>query len=383
MATVILLVKVFFGSFMKQVQKNQHFDYSELLKVYNCMVPEFLCVGSPNLFFKNDKDEVVEISNEDTFWSYITLEYPNLKDQMNMIQNITISVIVKDRENIINYSLSLQEGILNNNYCTSVLYTPIECITTNCDYDHYQYDEKANSHVPSHLMLSNPETDTANSIQTETLGKPHLHNINILLNDSINTNKSKTKKLDNRIMHNQYSKLEKDIILLSKTNSIKEIKKNLSDVKEKSDTFFNEVENISISDSCTTVSDFETNIEKTITAFEMPEDLHFPSKDSELSSSSLNMEIIDFRPEASDLSSDSEWESLDKELMFQFSSPEMVEEENCVFENDDIDLNDSISLISSRNSLNDDNVNKMTKISELDFDIVSTYSNETIISEKS
>uniref|UniRef100_A0A0K0FN31 ZZ-type domain-containing protein n=1 Tax=Strongyloides venezuelensis TaxID=75913 RepID=A0A0K0FN31_STRVS len=151
MTTVI--IKLIENNKTKLLESRENVMYSNILSVYESLVPPRLHIGNSNLLFINSKGDIFQINSYDLFWSYIDMEYPNAKDNIFKVPLIVISVIVDNSTIPYNSNLPVHKNItcdVCDNTITDIHYKR----STRHDYDLCQNCEELNNHNPPHIMLS-------------------------------------------------------------------------------------------------------------------------------------------------------------------------------------------------------------------------------------
>uniref|UniRef100_A0A0N5CAK1 ZZ-type domain-containing protein n=1 Tax=Strongyloides papillosus TaxID=174720 RepID=A0A0N5CAK1_STREA len=501
MSTII--VKLICFDRIKLLESDNFVKYPEIRSTYDSMVPTPLRVGFSNLLFKNDKGEVFEISDNESFWAYITLQYPKAKTQINEVPVIIIPVLVKNPDYLNTNGLTIHQHIICDSCNRKVAGIRYKCLVCD-DYDLCQYCERQNIHDSSHVMLrfARPVDSNSrkylNSINQHTNDETTESSVtNCETNKKTNDTKKKHKKKDsktsvNKIYESSYATIKNIdpnfeyldfcdaynnyLYLVKEIKSIKKSMKkkfhtdgelryddemiaeniakivetklshqqrinllkfitiekhsplNLDTIKnhdnekvdEKivetptgkvenpneneippNDESINEVikdppkeeeenkgtsvcsEPISVLESHTTCSEVGINNERKLSAFELSINSTVSTEEDD-DESNYGIEIIDHRSEANTSSSISDWKDTNDELDYKSLVKQMEMQRSGVFEKiiDDIEPEDSASMIGSRNSINDIEVNQGRKSSSLSFSIISRNTNETITSDK-
>ncbi|CEF69049.1 Zinc finger, ZZ-type domain and UBA-like domain-containing protein [Strongyloides ratti] len=149
----IVLIKLITKDRTKLLESDGFVKYPEIRAVYDSMVPPSLRIGFSNLSFKNDKGEIFEINDNESFWAFITLEYPNARKNIDDIPVIVIPVIVNDNIDYLSDSgLRVHPNIRCDGCDRKVAGIRYKCVVCN-DYDLCQYCERQNIHDPTHVML--------------------------------------------------------------------------------------------------------------------------------------------------------------------------------------------------------------------------------------
>uniref|UniRef100_A0A0K0FYM9 ZZ-type domain-containing protein n=1 Tax=Strongyloides venezuelensis TaxID=75913 RepID=A0A0K0FYM9_STRVS len=148
----IILVKLITNNRIKLLESDGFVKYPEIRAVYDSMVPTSLRIGFSNLTFKNDKGEIFEINDNESFWAYITLEYPKAKKYIESIPVIVIPVIVDDPNCLNDNGLVIHPNISCDGCDRKIAGIRYKCVVCD-DYDLCQYCERQNIHDSSHAML--------------------------------------------------------------------------------------------------------------------------------------------------------------------------------------------------------------------------------------
>uniref|UniRef100_A0A0N5BF75 ZZ-type domain-containing protein n=1 Tax=Strongyloides papillosus TaxID=174720 RepID=A0A0N5BF75_STREA len=148
----IILVKLITNNRIKLLESDGFVKYPEIRAVYDSMVPTSLRIGFSNLTFKNDKGEIFEINDNESFWAYITLEYPKAKKDIESIPVIVIPVIVDDPNCLNDNGLVIHPNISCDGCDRKIAGIRYKCVVCD-DYDLCQYCERQNMHDSSHAML--------------------------------------------------------------------------------------------------------------------------------------------------------------------------------------------------------------------------------------
>uniref|UniRef100_A0AAF5I116 ZZ-type domain-containing protein n=1 Tax=Strongyloides stercoralis TaxID=6248 RepID=A0AAF5I116_STRER len=148
----IIIVKLITSNRTKLLESDGFVIYPEIRAVYDSLVPPPLRIGFSNLTFKNDKGEIFEINDNESFWAFITLEYPTAREKIDEIPVIVIPVIVNNLDYLNDSGLQLHSNIRCDGCDRKVAGIRYKCIDCE-DYDLCQYCERQNIHDSTHVML--------------------------------------------------------------------------------------------------------------------------------------------------------------------------------------------------------------------------------------